>query len=119
MTKPPTDKQLAEMRARCTAAENGWHLVPDEDDVYRFEIHGDGPTHVAVFGGDPDDSMASYPTHENALFAVHARWDVPVLLDEVDRLKVALRRIASACAWGCTDDDCPSAVAKRALGAGQ
>lgn len=92
MSNPLTDVQLDEIEARFNAAEDGWHLVPDGDDPYRYEIHGDGPTRVAVFGGDPDDSMASYPTEENARFAVHARGDVPVLVGEVRRLQAELAK---------------------------
>lgn len=87
MSTPLTDADLADIQTRCDEAEDGWHLIEDPDDVYRLEIHGDGPTLVAVFGGDPDNGSASYPTRENALFAVHARWDVPALLAEVRRLR--------------------------------
>jgi hypothetical protein len=78
---PLAEDRFAEIRARVEAAEDGWHIVTDPDEPYRFEIHGDGPTTVAVFGGD------SYPVRENALFAAHARADVPALLAEVDRLR--------------------------------
>jgi hypothetical protein len=88
MSTPLTDAELAAIQARCDEAEGGWHLVEDPDDVYRLEIHGDGPTLVAVFGGDPDNGSASYPTRENALFAAHARHDVPALLAEVRRLQL-------------------------------
>lgn len=90
MTDRLTPEREAEIRARLTAAEDGWHVVPDENDPHRFEIHGDGPTHVAVFGGDPDDGFASYPVHANAEFAAHAREDVPVLLTELDRTRAEL-----------------------------
>jgi hypothetical protein len=87
MTQPPlTDQQLDDIEARTTAAEDGWHVVIDTD-TYRHEIHGDGPTHVAVFGGNPDDGFASYPVEANAEFAAHARADVPALLAEVRRLR--------------------------------
>jgi hypothetical protein len=79
---PLSPKRLAEIVARVEAAEDGWHVVPDGTDPHRFEIHGDGPTVVAVFGGD------SYPVRENAEFAAHARQDVPALLAEVDRLRL-------------------------------
>jgi hypothetical protein len=78
---------LAPIEARVAAAEDGWHLVQDPDDPYRLEIHGGGPTHVAVFGGDPDDGSASYPTRENAEFAAHARADVPAMAAEIRRLR--------------------------------
>lgn len=77
---PLSLERLAEIAARVSAAEGGWHVVPDEAEPHCFEIHGDGPTVVAVFGGD------SYPVRENAEFAAHARQDVPVLLAEVERL---------------------------------
>jgi hypothetical protein len=96
MAEPMTVERLAEIEARANAAENGWSIVADTDDPYRYEIHGDGPTRVAVFGGDPDDSMASYPTEENARFAAHARSDVPVLLAEVKRLN---ERLAEYVGW--------------------
>lgn len=89
---PPTDQQLDQIEARANAAEDGWHVVIDDTDPHRFEIHGDGPTHVAVFGGDPDDGFASYPVEANALFAAHARQDVPALLAEVRRLRAELTR---------------------------
>lgn len=85
--RPLTEQQLDDMLDRANQAENGWHLVPDKDDPFRFEIHGDGPTHVAVFGGDPEDSSASYDSEANARFAVHARWDVTALVMEVRRLR--------------------------------
>lgn len=92
MTEPMTAEHLAKIEGRANAAENGWSVVADPDDPYRYEIHGDGPTRVAVFGGDPDDSTASYPTEENALFAAHARCDVPVLVHEVRRLNAELAK---------------------------
>lgn len=92
MSSPLTDDDLAKIEARANAAENGWSVVPDADDPYRYEIHGDGPTRVAVFGGDPDDSTASYPTEENTLFAAHARSDVPMLVHEVRRLNAELAK---------------------------
>jgi hypothetical protein len=99
MAEPMTDDHLAKIEARANAAENGWSVVADTDDPYRYEIHGDGPTRVAVFGGDPDDSTASYPTEENARFAAHARSDVPELLAEVKRLAGELDEArAAACA---------------------
>lgn len=84
--KPLTIHQLAAIEARVNAAEDGWHVVVDTD-TYGHEIHGDGPTHVAVFGGNRDDASASYPVEANAQFAAHARADVPALLAEVARLK--------------------------------
>jgi hypothetical protein len=84
--QPLTVQQLADIEARVNAAEDGWHVVVDTD-TGRHEVHGDGPTHVAVFGGDPDDGFASYPVEANAEFAAHARGDVPALLAEVARLK--------------------------------
>jgi hypothetical protein len=78
---PLSEQQLAEIAARVEAAEGGWHVVPDEAEPYRFEIHGDGPTIVAVFGGD------SYPVRENAEFAAHARQDVPALLADNEWLR--------------------------------
>jgi hypothetical protein len=86
-TTPLSEQQLAEIAVRVAAAEGGWHVVSDEIDPHRFEIHGDGPTHVAVFGGNSDDGFASYPVRENAEFAAHAREDVPALLAEVGRLR--------------------------------
>ena len=97
-TTPLTEDYLAQVEARTNAAENGWHLVEDPEDPYRFEIHGDGPTRVAVFGGDPDDASASYPTEENARFAVHARRDVPALLAEVRRLRAVVAHQAEGLA---------------------
>lgn len=114
MPQPMTADQLAQIEARVNAAENGWHLVADADDPYRYEIHGDGPTRVAVFGGDPDDSAASYPTEENARFAAHARSDVPALLAEVKRLN---ERLAEFIGWEPTvkeEYDHACAVAERA-----
>jgi hypothetical protein len=84
---PLTVQQLADIEARVNAAEDGWHVVVDEANPHRHEIHGDGPTHVAVFGGEWDDAFASYPVEANAEFAAHARADVPALLAEVRRLK--------------------------------
>lgn len=88
MTNQPLD--LDTIEARTNAAEGGWHVVPDDADPYRFEIHGDGPTHIAVFGGNPDDGFASYPVRENAEFAAHARTDVEQLVAEVRRLRAEL-----------------------------
>ena|SRR5690242_13687090 len=85
---PP--ERLAEIRARVEAAEGGWHVVDDPAEPYRFEIHGDGPTIVAVFGGD------SYPVRENAEFAAHAREDVPALLAEVDRQAREIERLTAS-----------------------
>jgi len=91
--KPLTEQQLDDIEARAFAAEDGWHVVFDND-TYRHEIHGDGPTHVAVFGGNPDDAFASYPVEANAEFAAHARKDVPALLAEIRRLRAeATRRV--------------------------
>jgi hypothetical protein len=87
---PLTVHQLAEIEARVNDAEDGWHVVVDEANPHRFEIHGDGPTHVAVFGGDWDDAFASYPVEANAAFAAHARTDVPALLAEVRRLRAGV-----------------------------
>jgi hypothetical protein len=84
---PLTVQRLDEIAARVNAAEDGWHVVIDEANPHRHEIHGDGPTHVAVFGGEWDDAFASYPVEANAAFAAHARADVPALLAEVARLK--------------------------------
>lgn len=80
-------ERLAEIAARAVAAEDGWHVVPVEDDPHHFEIHGDGPTLVAAFGGD------SYPVRENAQFAAAARRDVPELLAEVERLRSLLHDV--------------------------
>lgn len=89
------DQQLNDIEARVKAAEDGWHVVADESDPHRFEIHGDGPTHIAVFGGDPDDAFASYPVRENAEFAAHARTDVPALVAEVRRLRARQATLAT------------------------
>ncbi|MFJ2000295.1 hypothetical protein [Streptomyces chartreusis] len=87
MTSNNTPLDLDAIEARANAAEDGWTVLISEADPHRFEIHGDGPTHVAVFGGNPDDAFASYPVRENAVFAAHAREDVPALLAEVRRLR--------------------------------
>jgi hypothetical protein len=91
MTSNNTPLDLDAIEARAQAAEDGWTVLIDEADPHRFEIHGDGPTHVAVFGGNPDDAFASYPVRENAVFAAHARGDVPALLAEVRRLADLVR----------------------------
>ncbi|WP_055588667.1 hypothetical protein [Peterkaempfera griseoplana] len=98
----PLDEQyLTEVEQRHAAAERGWHLVTDPENICRYRIDGDGPTVVAVF--DSDDAIGgtpSYMTEENAEFAVHAHRDVPRLVDEVRRLQSALTR--------CADSDDPA-----------
>ncbi len=106
-TAPLTEQQLAEIVARHAAAEPGWTLTQDTEDPYHFVLEGDGPTTIAHFGGNPDDSTASYTVEENAQFAVNAYDDIPRLVADVRRLQAALNKGANT-----TD---PVAVLRLAL----
>lgn len=76
-----TDEQLAEIEARANAATPGpW--VQSQRDTWMVYRDGGGTPEVDVGGG--------YDTKENANFIAHARSDVPALVAEVRRLRVAL-----------------------------
>lgn len=110
MTTPLTPDELAAIRARCEAATPGpWTLshfsAKDTED-------GDAETHIQCYAdADEEEGVSlawvnhwSYgddpPKQEsvaNALFISRARTDVPRLLDEVERLRTAIRTRLDAC----------------------
>lgn len=87
-------EQLNQIMNRHAAAEKGWSLERDSENPFHLIIEGDGPTVIAHLGST-DTGVESYPVEENAEFAVHAYWDVPVLVGEVRRLQAALNHGAN------------------------
>ena len=97
-----TDKELADIRARCEAARRGPWSVPAEEssDYYcggwevEHERSRETYTNVAQMIG----------SREDATFIAHARSDIPALLDEVELLRKALKSIgANSCCAPCRE----------------
>ncbi len=83
-----TDKELAEIRARCEAATGGpWRYVLEARDHMSGDSFimtgplGDRHGDLYITKGNESGSSADYD------FIANARQDVPRLLDEVERLR--------------------------------
>jgi hypothetical protein len=100
-----TEKELQEIEERTTRATRGpWVLQwqPDNHPSGQYGLHrilapaGEDPNndpHMPFFWGHGE----SYEHHENnglndGVFVAHARNDVPVLLEEIRRLRTELTR---------------------------
>ena len=84
-----TKSELDEIRARCEAATPGpWH----------GNVFGYGGVHIlwgSVYMGDGELVRIGHNESSNADFVARARQDVPDLLEEVERLRAALRQVES------------------------
>lgn len=69
-----------------------------------------------VWGPRIGDPVSGSTEPEDADFIAAARTDVPALVAEVRQLRAALTEIAGLCSCVAADD-CPSAIARRALNA--
>lgn len=98
MTEPLTKAEIAEMRARCEAATPGpWTDVRPGRDAETGFSKGVIVAAVAPRQGIyADPPGGSYPAADQS-FIAHARTDLPRLLDELERMREALREIAHEC----------------------
>ena len=98
--------RIAEIRDRCRRATPGpWAHFADG----YVERAGDPGETIGVTCARRPDNGDPLPAPANAEFVAHARDDVPWLLDELERLRRALGRIADG------EPDDPREVARQAL----
>ena len=74
-------EQIEQIRKRCEAATPGPWRVPEG---YSWRV-AEGDTYICNMFGRQD-----LQDSENAKFIAHARTDIPLLLDEIDRLRAEL-----------------------------
>lgn len=90
MNTPMSPERLAGIAARTEAATPGpWDAYESDCDMH-VGRSPDGP-HVALFG-----RASWHDVPADATFVAHARQDVPDLLAEVERLRVALELFRTA-----------------------
>lgn len=90
-----TDKELAEIRARCEAATKGpWvECRNGGGDDFLYSIDSE-PTGLPIVKAD----CGVYPPEkEDADFIAHAREDIPKLLAEVERLRKQVAELDAEC----------------------
>ena len=107
MTKPMTPEQLAEIKARCEAATEGpWRAVRNTG------VRNDGgyvvfskakPSHYP--GQDERHEREIGEWHANLDLIAHARQDLPVCLDEIERLQKVVDASKQCCAFECDECD--------------
>ena len=109
-----TPTRIAELRALCAAATAGpWEVDGDGRDVCGFRerlggASGRPPYEITENNGFMRNDMAA-----DAAFIAGARTALPEALDEIERLRATLKRIATGDAL---DPDTWAAVARAALG---
>lgn len=109
-----TPARIAELRALCAAATPGpWEVDGDGRDICGFTdrlgaANGQSPYEITENNGFMRNDMAA-----DAAFIAAARTALPEAIDEIERLRAALVRIATGDAL---DPDTWATVARNALG---
>lgn len=92
-----TPEQLAEIKARAAAATPGpWEYIEN-----RFNVEDDNGDHIGsiraiearMWIAAVDDVHPPEEAEGNALFIAHARTDIPMLIDEIERLRAENARL--------------------------
>ncbi len=85
--EPLSDAYLSEVRSRCDAATPGpWvDFLEDRDSLSGESFIGRGANR------SEEDLYLSGGTDADIEFIAHARQDTPLLLDEIERLKMLLK----------------------------
>jgi len=123
-----TPERLREIKERCERATPGpWTSLSDDGRGLRtmnIKVVGRSPmmlvaqTAIGTTGGKIYDNGED-GRYDNAEFIAHAREDVPALVEEVDRLRLALEELIAAVEC-CPDEpdviECHLSEAKAALG---
>lgn len=97
--KPLTEERLSAIEARAKAATPDWECKDSPEAPFDGQYRVLGKVRVAPPKHFDDREWAGwFHKYENALFAAHARQDVPALVAEVRRLRSALQSIVDN-AW--------------------
>jgi hypothetical protein len=89
MTEPLSNEHLNEVRRRCDAATSGPWISSVEG---RDHMSGDSVIIRGVDGAEEDLYLIG-AIEEDQDFIAHARQDIPLLLDEIARLRKPLSNI--------------------------